>query len=250
MGAQDADARRKLGHMLKCPTNEAREARKAALAAFRAEGKRKRIPQTVIDRIHYLLTHYTQGHKGGVATPGNVDLDVATNQQKKIGLGLLSRGFLAKGWKGVMEEGGTKQPEHKMTHLQKILWPSVIVPLWNKRCKIQHGRDNRAEEANNLRVGDYIQWYVANRHNVLLAYDSKLATFDITTIHRISRDQQRQWVKHLDVAQDAYALELKQRGNNQNLITKYMVSTNEMVHNTMESDCNNEIDMDNKVVHD
>ena len=75
MGAQDADARRKLGHMLKCPTNEAREARKAALAVFRVEGEKKRILWTIIDRIHYLLSHYTQGQEGGVAISDNSALD-------------------------------------------------------------------------------------------------------------------------------------------------------------------------------
>ena len=76
---------------------------------------------------------------------------------------------------------------------------------------------------------------------MLLVYDSRLATFDIAIIHRMSHDQQRQWVKHMDIPQVAYALELRQRGHSQNLVTKYMVSTNESVHNTLESNCENEI---------
>ena len=47
--------------MLKYLNKEAREARKTVLAVFRVEGKKKRIPRTVIDRIHYLFSHYTQG---------------------------------------------------------------------------------------------------------------------------------------------------------------------------------------------
>ena len=50
-----------LDHMLKYLNKEAREARKTVLAVFRVEGKKKRIPRTVIDRIHYLFSHYTQG---------------------------------------------------------------------------------------------------------------------------------------------------------------------------------------------
>ena len=69
-----------LNHVLKCPNKEARETRKAALAAFRVEGKKKRIPRTVIDRIHCILSHYTYGQEGGVATSDNSALDATTNQ--------------------------------------------------------------------------------------------------------------------------------------------------------------------------
>jgi hypothetical protein len=143
--------------MLKCPNKEARETRKAALAAFRVEGKKKRIPRTVIDRIHYPLSHYMQGREGGVTTSDKNALYVATNQQKMIGLELLPRRILARGWSDAMEDGGAEQPDHKMTHLQRTLWSTVMVPLWNKRCNIQHGKGNRAEEINGLRLGACIQ---------------------------------------------------------------------------------------------
>ena len=79
--------------------------------------------------------------------------------------------------------------------------------------------------------------------------DSILADFDITTIHRMSPNQQRQWIKYLDITREAYTLELRQRGHNQNVITRYMVSTSEMVHGTLESDCKNETDtIENEVV--
>ena len=93
-----------LDHVLKCPNKEAKEARKKALTAFRKEGKKKRIPRKVIDRIHHLLTHYMQGRERGTATSnGNVP-DAATNQQKIIGLELLPRGFLATGWKDALRD--------------------------------------------------------------------------------------------------------------------------------------------------
>ena len=111
-----------------------------------------------------------------------------------------------------------------------------MVPLWKARCKIQHDKDNQIEAAYYVGLGDNIKWYVASKHNILSAYDSRLANLDITTIHRMSRNQQQQWVKQLDITREAYALELRQRGHNQNLITRYMVLLREIVHNTMESD--------------
>ena len=133
--------------------------RRAALTAFKAEDKEKKTSQPVMERINHLLTKYTQGREGEVAVSGRSVLDLATSQQKTLDLKLLPRGFIGKGWKDAMEEGGTEQPEHKMTHLQRILWSTVMVPIWNKRFKIQHGKDNQAEEANNLRLGDRIQCY-------------------------------------------------------------------------------------------
>ena len=82
--------------MLKCPNKEAKEARKTALTAFRVGGKKKRIPRKVIDRIHYLLTHYMQGHKGGTVTSDECTLDTATHQQKVIWLELLPHSFWPK----------------------------------------------------------------------------------------------------------------------------------------------------------
>ena len=45
-------------------------------------------------------------------------------------------------------------------------------------------------------------------------------------------------VKHLDIARNAFALELKQRDNNQTLITQCMVWTDEVMHSDLESDHN------------
>ena len=149
--------------LLQCPSKEAKEMRRAALVAFKAESKRNKILRPVMERTHH------------------------------------------------------------------------------KRWEIQHGKENQAEEGNNLQLGDPIQWYVTKRHNVISVYDNRLATFNITTIHRMSQDQHRQLVEHLDIAQDAYSLESRQRGHNQNITTWYMVSANEVVHNTLESDCKNDI---------
>ena len=77
-------------------------------------------------------------------------------------------------------------------------------PIWRKLCKIQHGKDNWGEVANNVKLGERIQWYMANKHSVLLAYDSRLANFEIITIHRMNRTQQRQWIKDLDIVRDVY----------------------------------------------
>ena len=75
---------------------------------------------------------------------------------------------------------------------------------------VRHGVDGGGAMVRQLESGKQpetrqpLQWYVAHTHNVLSVYDSRLATSDITTIHRMSRDQQRHWVKHLDIARDTH----------------------------------------------
>jgi hypothetical protein len=70
-----------------------------------------------------------------------------------------------------------------------MLWNAVMEPVWRQRCEPQHGKENRAESEENVKVAERIPWYVTNRHNVLSAYNSRLARFYILTIHRMSRDR-------------------------------------------------------------
>ena len=68
--------------MLRCPIKEAKETRKTALVKFRKEGRKKRIPQKVVDRIHTLLTHYMQGQVGRIATTQDHALKAVTDKHK------------------------------------------------------------------------------------------------------------------------------------------------------------------------
>ena len=72
---------------------------------------------------------------------------------KITGVELLPQGFLAKGWKDAMEEYKADKPEHKMAHLQIIMWSMMMVPLWEQRCKIQYDKDNKDKEAKGVETG-------------------------------------------------------------------------------------------------
>ena len=97
-----------LYHLLQCPNKEAGEMRRAALTAFKAEDKNKKIPLSVMEIIHNLLTKYMQEIEGEVAVSGSSALELATSQQNTIALKLLPQGFIAKGWKDAMKEGVMK----------------------------------------------------------------------------------------------------------------------------------------------
>ena len=67
----------------------------------------------------------------------------------------------------------------------------------------------------------------------------------------MGRDQKRQWIKHLDITRNEYALELKQRDHNQKLIPRYLISTDESVYSDLERDYNEDIaeDIDSLCLH-
>ena len=59
---------------------------------------------------------------------------------------------------------------------------------------------------------DYVTVYsdTLQTYTIYLAYNSRLVNFDITTLHIMSRNQQQECATHLDIARDAYTLEVRQ----------------------------------------
>ena len=71
-------------------------------------------------------------------------------------------------------------------------------------------------------MAEKIRWYVRNKHDILSAHDQFLARFDVTQVHNMKRAQKSEWLRHLDVAQEAYDKDKTQRSQKQLIITKYM----------------------------
>ena len=87
----------------------------------------------------------------------NPTLYDTTKQQHAIGPELSSHRFLAKGWNNAMKQGGAEQLEHTMTHIQHVLWSTLMKPIWKMRYKIQHRKYNIAETEKGIWLGGQIQ---------------------------------------------------------------------------------------------
>ena len=48
---------------------------------------------------------------------------------QKIGIPMMLRRFLAKGWMEAIEETGVSSPERKMNALQKMVWSEIMDPI-------------------------------------------------------------------------------------------------------------------------
>lgn len=51
-------------------------------------------------------------------------------QQEMIGIRLMLRGFIGKGWMSAIEVSGAKNPEQRINIVQRLLWDTLLNPLW------------------------------------------------------------------------------------------------------------------------
>ena len=73
-----------------------------------------------------------------------------------------------------------------------------------------------------LRIDERIQWYIDNKNEVLAIHDSYLAEYDVSLLHRGTRATKREWIRHLDLAREAYVKERTQRASKQQVITRWL----------------------------
>ena len=135
----------------------------------------------------------------------------------------MPRGFLARGWYDAIKTTGAKHPERRMDSLQRLVWTEVVNPLWETRNELMHRNENRHREAEEVMLTEKIRWYVSHRHEVLSYRDGFLADVDMSSLHRMRRDTKREWLRHLEAARQAHAVESQLRASGQNAITRYLV---------------------------
>ena len=108
-----------------------------------------------------------------------------------------------------------------MSALQNVIRSEAFDPLWSTRNDTLFRSRNKFDEAENEQLGERTL-YTTHKHEVLAAYDSFLAEFDVSTIHRMSRQVKHKWVQILDKAREAYNRDLNLRAS-QHSIAKYLV---------------------------
>ena len=86
-----------------------------------------------------------------------------------------------------------------------------------------HWNKNKHREAEDATLTEKIEWYISHRHEILSYRDEFLADVDVSTLHRMRRDTKREWLRHLEIARQAHAVESRLRASGQNAITRYLV---------------------------
>ena len=97
-----------------------------------------------------------------------------------------------------------------MLKLQKMMWMDVVEHFWTVRNDILH-HQKKFDEIEEERMAQRILWYVKNKHNIMSVHDQFLARFDETQVNSMKRAQKREWLRHFDVAREAYNKDKTQR---------------------------------------
>ena len=136
------------------------------------------------------------------------------------------RDFLAKGWMTAIAKSGVAHPDRQMITLQRLIWDTIMDPLWQERNKIMHQNKNEYNGAEDERFSGRIIWYVEHRHKLMNHHDQFLMEIDLTRLGGMRRATKRKWIRHLDIAQKAWKIEREQRRGNQQVVTRFFGQKN------------------------
>ena len=72
--------------------------------------------------------------------------------------------------------------------------------------------------ADDRQLAARIVWYVHHKNDILAHHDRFLADIDVTRLPTMPRRTKREWLRHLDRAQEAYRIENTQKAKGQHTI--------------------------------
>ena len=111
------------------------------------------------------------------------EIKEAIREQQQIGIHLRLWGFLGKGWMRAIEKAGASHPEQRInTLLLRMVWDTIMNPLWQERNKIKHNKDNAYNAAEDERLSGRTVCYVDHRYELVNYHDQFLAEIDLTRL--------------------------------------------------------------------
>ena len=208
-------------HLFVCPHARMVETRTKAFKQMLKLGRKAKIKRSVIEAVCHVMKEECAGTDRYILPTHAPAIRDAIDEQRRIGMPLMMRGFLAKKWFDAIETSGSKHPERRMIALQRMLWIEWVEPIWHTRNDILHGGHNNTNDAESQRLADRLLWYRSHRENLLAHHDQSLARFDLTSIQKMRRGTRRECVRQLDIARVAYEKEKFQIGQGQSTLHRY-----------------------------
>ena len=203
-------------HMLQCPNESMEETRISALNTVWRVGLEQGLPNGFMKCVVQYIEHAITGDN----TRLDDDLAGTIRSQQRIGPLMFVRGFLSSEWLRLLRPMTNKPADRLLVRVIRIIWDRFIDPLWTTRNNILHRHDNYVSETLHAELGDRLQWYTQNKTE-LSRQDQHLADFTSAQIEAMSMRQRREWVRHLDIAKDAWAKERAILATGQTLITRF-----------------------------
>lgn len=206
-----------LDHLLQCPHPLLVEARKDGIRAIFTKGKELRLPHRfLISFIRYIRLAID----GTRPRPLEQCSHAAYKTQNRIGPLMLLRGFIAQEWIRLLVELGVDKAERKAALLVCQLWESLVTSIWKIRNRILHDNTNFTAELTHTQLGDRLLWYLQHQ-DVLSREDRQLARYTREEVEAMDYRTMKAWIRHLDVARDAWTRERAILETGQRLITQF-----------------------------
>ena len=108
-----------------------------------------------------------------------------------------------------------------MNTLLRLVWDTIMDPLWQERNEIKHNKDNEYNAADDERLSVRIVWYVDHRQELMNYHDQFLVGIDLSRLSRMRQETKRKWINNLDTAENAWEIEREQRRKNQQVLIRF-----------------------------
>ena len=208
-----------LHHFLTCSNKLVSEKRAEALQTLGSHGTRKGAPILFMKQLVGYIAEATDTKLPTVTTRDH-RMTRAFDAQDSIGPLMLLRGFVAVEWSLILKDMGTPHPQRMMAFIVRTIWDEVIQPLWSVRNNILHNNPNFTTELTHTQLGDRMLWYLQHK-DYLARQDRFLARYSASCIDKMSTAIRREWIRHLDIARDAWSREQKTIDTGQTLLTQF-----------------------------
>lgn len=115
---------------------------------------------------------------------------------------------LSRLWVDALEAHHCPHPDCTISSLIHFLLNDLTDNLWWKRNNLVHRTQNLTDLATEASLDNRLLWYTSNKYDLLLtASDHHLAWFTADTLLTMTLRSKKAWVKHLQAAEAAFALE-------------------------------------------
>ena len=212
-----------LHHFLTCNNRLMAERRTESLQTLWARGTRKGAPKLFMTQLVHYIAEATDT-KLPTTTTRDPRLTSAFAAQDVIGPLMLLRGIIALEWIRILTDMGMPHPQRMMVFIVRTIWDDVVQPLWSTRNNILHNNPNFTSELTHTQLGDRMLWYLQHKDQ-LARQDRFLARYSSSCIDKMSTTIRREWIRHLDIARDAWTREQKTIDTGQTLLTQFFTRT-------------------------
>jgi Trp operon repressor len=210
-------------HLFRCPHPTMKTTRAEAVKRFVAIGRRKKkIPEPIMSAFRHLMEKESQGKTEFQKRTFTPAIRKAVDDQMKIGVHQMLRGYLAKSWREALQDCGVTEITRRMNALQRLIWTEWVDPIWKTRCDILHKSRNEYGLVEDERLRAGMIWFVKHKREALSYHDRYLANIDISSLPRMRTKTKKKWLHHLNIAKDAYALEGKQAARGQRTLDQFL----------------------------